>query len=496
MSIRRWVVPGLLGIVAAVGWTPGPARGQAQVTVVNMIPKANSDEEHQDAEPNLAVNPANPKQIAGSAFTPDPSGGPNAPIFVSSDGGDTWLLNAIVPSEDGDFTGDITVRFSTTGDRLYSGILRRPGNLRLNILRTDNFLGASTMTTLIDREQDDQPYVQAVTIGGKDRVYVGSNDFAARPRSATIDRSLDAATAATPAGFQTIRIEARNTGTGGQDGPPIRPAVHADGTVYGIFYGWRAATGDFNPTALITADVVVVRDDSGGAGATPFTALTDPSDGRAGRKVVIGRVIPWANVNQANFGQERFVGSNISIAVDPRSGQSGTVYVAWADRPAGTTNYDLHVRRSTNRGASWSTTDIRHIVNATNPALAVNSNGRLAFMYQKLEGTGASRRWVTKMERTNNAFATATIQTLATAPASTPFFQFRPYQGDYIHLMAVGKDFYGIFSANNTPDPANFPMGVKFQRNHNTATKALVGTDGTTPVSVSIDPFFVKVIEP
>ena len=45
-----------------------PATGD--VTVVNMIPKANSGETNQDSEPNLAVNPRNPQHIAGSAFTP------------------------------------------------------------------------------------------------------------------------------------------------------------------------------------------------------------------------------------------------------------------------------------------------------------------------------------------------------------------------------------------------------------------------------------------
>src|SRR6267143_5518287 len=83
------------------------------VLLVNMIPKSLSGEEHQDSEPTIAVNPANPLQIAASAFTPDPSEGPRAPIYVSADGGQTWTLNSIVPSTvaDGSVTGDITVAF-------------------------------------------------------------------------------------------------------------------------------------------------------------------------------------------------------------------------------------------------------------------------------------------------------------------------------------------------------------------------------------------------
>ncbi|MFL6194360.1 MAG: hypothetical protein ACJ75H_09335, partial [Thermoanaerobaculia bacterium] len=70
---------------------------EAQVKVINMVPNSRSGETQQDSEPNVAVNPANPQQIAGSAFTPDPFGGPNAPIYVSTDTGDTWALNSILP---------------------------------------------------------------------------------------------------------------------------------------------------------------------------------------------------------------------------------------------------------------------------------------------------------------------------------------------------------------------------------------------------------------
>jgi hypothetical protein len=75
---------------------------------------------------------------------------------------------------------------------------------------------------------------------------------------------------------------------------------------------------------------------------------------------------------------------------------------------------------------------------------------------------------------------------------ATPTRPFGPYLGDYVHLIAQGKDFYGIFSAENAPILANFPAGVTYQRNHNFATNALLDTDGTTAVATSIDPFFFK----
>ena len=52
------------------------------IRVVNMIPNNSSGETNQDSEPNLAVNPANAQEIAGTAFTPSPNlGSPNSPIF-------------------------------------------------------------------------------------------------------------------------------------------------------------------------------------------------------------------------------------------------------------------------------------------------------------------------------------------------------------------------------------------------------------------------------
>lgn len=132
------------------------------------------------------------------------------------------------------------------------------------------------------------------------------------------------------------------------------------------------------------------------------------------------------------------------------------------------------------------------MLNATNAALAINSVGAIGLLYQQLTGTGATRRWVTHFRLSSEGANWADL-VLCTAPASTPAKTFDPYLGDYDHLVAVGRDFYGIFSANNTPDQANFPNGVVYQRNADFATRRLLALDGTTPVAPSIDPFFFKV---
>ncbi|HYO13099.1 MAG TPA: hypothetical protein VE685_07900 [Thermoanaerobaculia bacterium] len=462
---------------------------EAQVTVVNIIPNSRSGETRQDSEPNIAVDPADPLRIAGTAFTPDPMGGPNAPIYVSTDGGNIWVLNSIVPGNGTVAgTGDITVSFGGSSHVLYAGILRGDSSLHLNILRTTDFTLNNPMEILVNRQGQgvDQPFIQATTVlggsqVGKDHVYVGDNDFnVVNGRTASVDLSLDARAVAPP--FSIARIEKRTTCA--QDGPQIRPAWHWDGTVYAVFYGWRTCN-----TSPFTSDLVVVRDDNWASGATPFTSLVDSGDSIAGRKVATNVRVPWSNA--PTLGQER-LGGSLSIAVDPRD--SSRVYIAYADFPGGNPPYTLHVRRSDDRGQTW-TADLLTVSSALNPSLAVNIHGKVAFLYQQVVNVGGSDRWETHLRRSTDEGGNWNDMTLATTPATTPAFAFLPYIGDYADLQAVGKDFYGIFSANNRPDLANFPQGVTYQRNANFTTNVLLNTDNATPVSVSIDPFFFKVEE-
>jgi hypothetical protein len=466
----------------------------AGVLVVNMIPNSLSFEVNQDSEPMITVNPNNPDHIAGTAFTPDPMGGGLAPYFVSTDGGKTWALNTVVPG--GNQTSDIAIAFSGTNDKLYAGILRpdSPGDdTRMNILRTDAFDNATPLKVLDDRQQPDQPFTQAMTVAsgpdkGKERLYVGSNDFAAGTKSATLDVGLDVG-AATPT-FKRVRIEHRTTA--GQNGPQIRPTLHPDGTVYAAFLGWRSQTGDFSAGTLqVTADVVVVRDDQGGTSATPCEDLRDPTDGLVGVRAARGVKFGFDRTGLAKNGQQR-LGGTLAIAVDPRPGQSGTVYLAWGTDEPTTTGFSIHVRRSQDRGVTWSPSDLLTLGHATNAALAINSDGLVGLLYQQLTGVGSNKRWETHLRRTTNGTTWSDLL-FATTPADRPLKTFDPYLGDYDHLVAVGKIFYGIFSASNIPDRANFPNGVVYQRNADFTSRKLLNFDGVTPVNPSIDPFFFKV---
>jgi hypothetical protein len=70
------------------------------------------------------------------------------------------------------------------------------------------------------------------------------------------------------------------------------------------------------------------------------------------------------------------------------------------------------------------------------------------------------------------------------------------WTGDYSGMLAHGRDFYGTFATDNTPDLANFPHGVRYQRNVNFATKQLFDLTNTVVIPSSIDPFFFEISWP
>lgn len=461
------------------------------ISVVNIVPATRSDETFQDCEPNIAVNPNNPREIAITAFSlDDPHGttmlGNLAPLYYSNDGGATWATSNIIPSQAGAVlpTDDMTVRYADGSESLYGGIISI-ATFQVEVLRTPNATTPMTSLLAID---GDQPYVQASTVLvpiwspdlGKDRVFVGEN---ASSSSSTLVESLNARTAPAPAGFSSDALDTR---THIWDFPSTRTAIHTDGHVYAAYLSQTGTT----PAGLRAVDVVVVRDDTWGGGSPAFHDLHDPVDGLVGSRVAIGTPIDIVFSEDANFGNDRF-GSDLAIAVDPRD--SRRVYLAFGDGTSDTT-YTLHLRYSTDYGVHWSP-DVRTITTAKNPGLAINSRGVVGFSYQQVTGAPGSQRWLTQFERSANNFISHDTFVLANTDAESPAAKFGTYLGDYMGLQAIGKDFYGVFSASNYPDTANFPSGITYLRNVDWTTHQLLPTSGTTPVAISIDPFFYTITD-
>jgi hypothetical protein len=446
--------------------------------VVDIIPESLSGETVNDSEPNLAVNPANPLEIEASAYTEEPLKGNIAPIFTSTNGGETWSCRSIIPSPQQVF--DITLRFSGAANHFYvSTLLNTPRPFPLLIGRSDDVARRRSLDHLADRggKGADQPYIAATTVEARDRIFVGEKDYnSPTSKTAAIDRSLDGS----PGSFAQIAIEHRSTG---RDSCEVRPAISGDGkTVYAAFNHVTHEKGD-----VLTADVVLVRDDDGGNSSAPFTSLTDPEDHTPGLRVVKNRTFNW---NHPMLGKDR-LGGDLAVAVDPRDAHK--VYLVWIEQ-VGNVHPTLHLRYSKDAGVTWST-DVRTITDAKNPGLAVNENRTVGFLYQQvIKPADGKDTWTTNFEQSNDDFTTdPNVLTLATFPVDEfePGERGQPFLGDYLHLMAVGDYFYGIFSSSNVPDLSRFPCKVIFQRHVDFKTKKLLN-DGKY-VAPSIDPYFFKV---
>jgi hypothetical protein len=480
---------GLLFLLGALTASVPVAR--AQVSVVNMVPATNSGETNRDAEPNISGDPANPLMLAASAFTPDPNGTLKGVLYFSQDGGQHWLLtSAFIPASAqlGCFTTycDITLRYAGSSHVLYPSFLSVDGGglTNLNIGTAANLSAMAPVYTSLKISNGnnngkfaDQPWVEAATVlefagAGNDHTYVDYNDVRLANNTATMDLSLNPVPPP-PSNFNPTVVDTSNAC--GQDQPSVRPAVHLGGTVYVAFYRPTGGCG--------TADIIVVRDDNWGTGPGPFQILKDSITHTVGQRAAIGVAL-----GGGSLGNQR-VGSQLAIAVDPNNSQS--VFVAWGDGNP----YTLHVRHSIDSGQTWGA-DVRTIANATNPGLAINSHGKIAFLYQALGNPGSGNRWRTHLERSTDSFSTVQDLILADVPDQTGSYGGSNPIGDYDNVIALGKHFYGIFSAFNTANNANFPNGVNYLRYADFNLHQLYADNGhMMPVNDSIDPFFFHITE-
>jgi hypothetical protein len=185
------------------------------------------------------------------------------------------------------------------------------------------------------------------------------------------------------------------------------------------------------------------------------------------------------------------LGSNLSIALDPSN--PNNIYAFWGDgKNTVSSPYTLHVRRSDDAGLTW-TGDLFSISNAINPCIAINDNSFVGLLYQESINRNGNNRWRTHFVYSKDQFNIPANDTILAdvLDVRNPDRHMRVTIGDYCNLISFKNDFYGVFSAYNEPDLANFPSGVTYLRNHDFNTKKLLDVSKTRSVPLSVDPFFV-----
>jgi hypothetical protein len=522
-----------LSFLLACVMVAGEAHPQKTVfKVVNMIPRTLAGDSIENSEPFVSAHPTEKGAFVATAFA---SGGTwcplglRAPIFVSNDDGDTWSLACIIPrAATNHYPLDMTVRFNATGTSLVVGSMdsRMTADGFLQTAQIRQFSsgdaasphsGAQLMsdlvagdtasdtrlhrTMLFSRSLTDQPQVVGASSADPDNILI-----------VAADRSSLGPNNVCLFGFAHFTADKDDVITcfdsrdrrKDDETMAVRAAMHRDGTAYALFY---RSVKNVNASA----DVVVMRRD---AGSAAFNGITDDPrstpkekpasasdadcvirDGQPGYRLVRCAAYPVRKARDDDFGQERRLESQISVAIDPNS--SDNVFVAWAEQSKKTPNHlELHFSWSDRKGVAGTWKDVGFTIDdATNPALAVASDGAVGLLYQQLVGKGSTARWQTWFSLSTDGMQSwPNPELLADVDALDPKVHPAPYLGDYINLGAQGLDFYGVFSASNNRMTGKFHPNTTFDRYYDATTMLPVDAKtGGKSIPVSIDPYFVKV---
>jgi autotransporter passenger strand-loop-strand repeat protein len=307
----------------------------SSISIVDITPASESNENFQNAEPSLAVNPTSSStQIIAGAFVRG-SGAPPDTYWSSSDGGTTWT------SFGGINHGDTTVAWlQQSGGTAVPLIVALDADVssvddRGNVI--DVFSGgsiSSASTPLFTQSGGasgglDQPWLATGPNGAI--YYTYNNTDATSGMTAEISFSSNGGSSFS-AGVTLDRVGGSliSGGTPQEqqlgDEAGVRVAVNGQ-TVYAVFVRLTSENASNTNGTYNGAQVVVVR--SNNAGADNFTALGSGGNGVqvASATYANGNVNPPFN-NPLTLGQQRS-GSNTSIAVDPNNSQH--VVVAYPD---------------------------------------------------------------------------------------------------------------------------------------------------------------------
>ncbi|GAA1972700.1 hypothetical protein GCM10009738_57550 [Kitasatospora viridis] len=400
-------------------------------------------------EASVAVNPANPQQIAITRFTFPWNN--DADLVYSTDGGVTWTDEATIPPPPGvantaggpndqtiDFGRDGTLygTFLTGGNQIVTGSTTDP--TKAASWKWNNPTPTTTQLTSASGTNADQPWLVVNRDPGtasKDDVYVGYQDFrtnvphdhvAVSPGSASpVDITRDH-----PAGTGAL--------SGGVINGGLRVAAdRRNGTVYALYQQGGGGTQPENVTLMLN------RSTDAGASWT----LGGSTDGIA---------VSTDDTRQGNggysFGNVNFLQGGIDhLAVDPTNGD---VYVAYGADASG--NNRIRIRRLTDNGAGGMNVGAAVNVSASTdtalPSVAVLDDGTIGVLYLSNDGTNASGfpEFSAHLARSTDHGATFTdtvLQSFTTTAGNAQHPSLRLF-GDYEQLKALGNTFYGAFIGN------------------------------------------------
>lgn len=403
-------------------------------------------------EPSIAVNPANPLEIAITRGFGWWNGGNNARLLHSTDGGINWTDQATIPPPPGaagtaGCPCDQTIDFGRDG-RLYGTFLlcvSGPSGCTSTSVATGSTTNAAqaaswswngnpAQLTSGTRTNVDQPWLlvnRDPTNANQDNAYVAYDDFGGGPT----------ARVAVSYGANPVNITADNqAGTASPlvTNPGFRLATNPiNGTVYALY---EQSTGATQPKSVTYR---INRSTDGGATWT----LNGNAD---------GLVVDTVNSDQApgfKFGGvNALLGGIDHAAVDPGNGD---VYVVYGADVSG--GNQIRIRRLQANGsgglAVGGANNVSTSTDSAMPSVAVLANGTIGVLYDSFDGntsTGVPTFSAHLARSTNHgtSFTDTVLQTFQ-SPALPDSTQARQrVLGDFQQIKAVGNSFFGVYSGN------------------------------------------------
>jgi hypothetical protein len=487
--------------VAGTVVVPGPPPIATHDVVVNNVDSSLANTQGSGNEPTIAINPTNPQQIVVAAAEEDSSdrwgaGHPNAPIWVSNDGGNTWQKSYSVPAPPHRFlTGcpcDTTINYSRNGT-LYLSVLSQEGDI-LKLLhpggqdvytasnsgdptksgdwhwRLRNFIAQATNSSAYKKNAD-QPWLvtgPAPDRMSTDNVYVGYDNMVNSPDTqARVAASLH--DAAPPDFTQESSPGPYSRSSIGITNPGLRLATDPKtGSLYALWAIGHPGTAPDVPSVTYHLN----RSTDGGR----TWGLNGHANG------IIVTTTPSYQGGNAEFGNvDELLGSVDHLAVDP---SNSDVYVTYGGDAVSGEGSKIYVQRFTpsNGGLNpGSPVAVSGTAPSALPSIAVRADGMVGLLYTSIIEETTVDSTVTTEFAVNLATSKdhgaiwqqeqiATYQ-LTSADCSSNCPPPPRLLGDYAQLKAMGNVFYGVFAAartafdpntaadDNTVDPVVFSDG-------------------------------------
>lgn len=450
--LRAWWSGVVLGLAASLVTSPAPAQVAATARIIDIATDASDPSNLADTEPSIAVNPANPKEIAIVSFSEpwsptDPT--VMAPVWKSRDGGDTWTKVKQIPRPEPNASGpgDQKIAFDANG-KLYVAELGFSGGIKDYVYRQT---GAPDAPLTPGKSfGDDQPHIDvdpAKSTPFVKKVYTPWLNTNIAKNQSMDDISADGGATETDVNVgDNASFPNRTT----------RIAVAPDGKAFIVYKTREGAAG----TNVETAHFRVKRSDDLGATWNGLPGGGVSVHGPAA--VTTFFTTQFGNPAKGKVARAR--SSDGWIAVAPTSSD---VYVAYVNQDASGFG-QVFVARSTDHGVTWTShraTDGTH--HSAYPEIAVTSNGAVGLLYIDYDDSGAATLFRHRFAQSFDngvSWSDQILQSMDPGPlvnASTGFLW-----GDYNGLTALGKTFYGVFTgasiSRTTPqlDPIFFTVSA------------------------------------